>query len=157
MKRRWLLYLIGGILFCCALVFFTIVLPIARSIEVITTVSVHKTCIVGQETTEYQFATDQDLTDFICNSADLQQATVIQQDGKSFSFFMEYDGNFVSWSVPNGYSCLSSWTGASIASSGTDPLPDHPDKVEALCHDNAGHILIMKGFLPVPALPSQSG
>lgn len=99
----------------------------------------------------YKFAAYQNF-DIQCNTKDLQQATATLEDGTSYSFFLEYDGDFVSWSAPDGFECKqASWTDLGpIASEGVTQISGQPKNVMMTCNDQEGHALFMQGSIYVP-------
>ena len=160
-RRRWPLYVVGAITLCCSLFCVFVIIPTLQNVSVYveSSNSIQKICPVGQERTDYRLTVyQQDIISFDCNTADLQEAKATLGDGTTLSFFLEYDGDFVAWQVPDGYTCISDWNGGgSITTSGTDAVQDHPDTVGAICKDDSGNSLFLIGHLPLPPLPSQSG
>lgn len=150
--KRKTVFIIGGIALFCF--FCVMICPLTNgSIMVVHVYETDRYCpITSSQASQYQIMSEEhEVKTFDCNTADLQEATASFYDGSSASFFIEYDGAFVSWAVPEGYECLGDWnSGGSITTTGTEAVQDMPESVGAMCKGN-GNVIIMNGLLITPA------
>lgn len=148
-KKLWIV--LGGIVVFCLIC--VMICPLTNGSIVFAHVyESDRYCPITQlQASEYQIMSEErEVKTFDCNTADLQEATATFYDGTTASFFIEYDGAFVSWSVPEGYECLGDWnSGGSITTTGTEAVQDMPESVGAMCKGN-GNLIIMNGLLITP-------
>lgn len=149
-KKFWIL--IGGVVLFC-LICVTLCPLTNGSITFAHVYAVDWYCpITKSQASEYQVMSEErEVTSFTCNTSDMQEATATFNDGAAASFFIEYDGQYVSWSAPQGYECLGDWNSAgAITVSGTEAVKGHPETVGVICKGN-GNLIIMNGLLTPPA------
>lgn len=157
MKRNKKLWIIlgGSAIFCLLCV---MICPLTNGSIIFAHVyATDRYCPITQSAaSQYQVMSEEhEVEAFDCNTADIQEANVTFYDGTDLSFFIEYDGGYVSWSAPDGYTCLGDWnTGGSITTTGTEAVQNMPESVGAICKGN-GNVIIMNGLLITP-LPSDN-
>jgi len=91
-------------------------------------------CVVGGNTTEYGFVSTKPIKEFICNTKELQEATLVFDDKTTINFFLEYNSSgFVAWDFPEHGTCNADWTQDDIATTGNIKLQEKPGYVVVEC------------------------
>lgn len=112
-------------------------------------------CPIGETMSVYSIESDKFPDDFTCNTTEMQNATATFVDGTTLSMFIEYNGQFVSWSVPPEYTCSADFGNGdtSVQPTGNQSLNTTPNSVHITCSQGETTI-IMEGIL-IPTLPQQ--
>ncbi|MFZ5534873.1 MAG: hypothetical protein ACOY3M_01825 [Patescibacteria group bacterium] len=112
-------------------------------------------CPIGETMSIYVVESDKFPDGFTCNTTEMQNATATFTDGTTISMFIEYNGQFVSWSVPPEYTCAADFGqgDVSVQPTGNQSLETNPNSVHITCTSGTTTI-IMEGIL-IPSLPQQ--
>lgn len=101
-----------------------------------------KECAVTEtQTSAYQIISQSAVINDTCNTADYQQATTTFDDGSIIDYFIEYDGQYASWSAPENFACGSNWSDEGVQTSGTAHVPDLDVAIVA-CSDGDTEIIM---------------
>ena len=145
MKRKWIRILVGIVIIALACLIGGGIW-LANHSQVIV-VGQWSCPITSTAVSEYKFATaDADISDTTCNTNDMQRASVTLTNGDVYPFYIEYDGAFASWDIPQGFTCTASWTDGEFTSAGTQAISGETS-ISLNCKDGKGHALFMKSLL----------
>jgi hypothetical protein len=110
-------------------------------------------CQINQAVTEYETISLQKMTRVTCNTKELQAATVTLEN-KTYLFYLEYDGDFVSWSAPDNFICQANWSEDTVnhyvATEGIEDVYGNGNAV-LICH-NDDIVINMTGIPPLPSV-----
>lgn len=123
-KWKWYHYL-GLLGLACLILAGALSLWVSQYTSITIVYGNDKECAVTEtQTSVYQILSPSDAVADTCNTADYQEATTTLDDGSILAYFIEYDGQFASWMVPNDFSCGSNWSDTGVEISGTAHVPD---------------------------------